>query len=233
MNHLLFFDCIIDDCVFDNSVCQHWGLWGTTVTNSSWRDADLRNSALGAVKDGQRNSFRQVDFTKADLRGTSYTATEFIGCTFKDTRLDKVDFQTSTFTDCTFEGELREVLFYRTGFKGEGFPANEMTNVEFTRAQLRWAEFRGLDMDSVQFPEDEEHIIVCNYMAVLDQLVQEFGKETDIASRKLANDFRMARKWAGVSQRRGVFNKNDLLETGGEEGLRRVLATIEQMRSKP
>jgi hypothetical protein len=103
-----------------------------------------------------------------------------------------------------------------------------MTDVDFTRAKLRWVEFRGLDMETVRFPADSDHLVVKDYPRTLVRLSQEFDGRTDIPSRRLANYFGMDRKWAGPKQSRGVFNKNDLLEIGGDEGLRRVLKVIEQ-----
>lgn len=231
LNGLRFFDCAISDCVFDKCSCQDWRLWTTTVSETNFSSADLRRSALGGVQDGRRNTFRKVEFTNADLRQTSYVAAEFVGCTFKDTRLDKVDFQTSTFTECKFEGELREVLFYRRGFKGEAFPVNEMTDVDFSRAELRWVEFRGLDMETVRFPEDDDHFIVDDYPRVLDRLLETVKGRNDVASKRLTAVLSNRRKWVGAKQQRGVFNKNDLLEIGGEEGLRRVLEIVEQTRA--
>jgi uncharacterized protein YjbI with pentapeptide repeats len=231
LNGLRFFDCIISDCVFDNCTCQDWRLWSTMVSNVNFQSADLRKSVLGGVQAGKRNIFANVDFTNADLRQTSYVAAEFVDCIFNDTRLDKVDFQTSAFTNCIFKGKLREVLFYRRGFKGEAFPANEMTDVDFTQSQLRWVEFRGLDMETVRFPKDNDHIIVESYPRVLERLEQAFKEEVSLSSKRLANFFAMDQKWAGAKQRRGVFNKNDLLEIGGEDGLRRVLEIIEETRA--
>ncbi len=226
LNGLRLFDCGLSDCVFDKSSCQGWRIWSTTITDTSFRSTDLRGSALGAVQEGKRNVFRNVDFAGADLRQSSYVATEFTGCTFKHTRLNKVDFQTSAFTNCEFTGELQEVLFYRRGFKGEAFPPNEMDNVSFAGAKLRWVEFRGLDMTNVLFPQDDDHIIVDDYPSTVERLVGTFEGKDDLASRRLAVIFRMKRKWAGAGQRRGVLNKNDLLELGGEEGLRRVLDAL-------
>jgi uncharacterized protein YjbI with pentapeptide repeats len=226
LNHLRFINCTLDNCVFNNCSCQDWRLWATTVTNTCFQSANLRDALLGGVENGKRNSFQNVDFSKTDLRGSCYTASEFTNCVFKNTRLDRVDFQTSTFADCTFEGELREVLFYRRGFKAEAFPENKMTNVDFRHAKLRWVEFRGLDLESVRFPEDNDHIIVNDYAKTLDRLVQTFKDKTDLNSRKLAGIFMMDQKWAGAKQQRGVWNKNDLLEIGGEDGLRKVLEIV-------
>ena len=91
---------------------------------------------------GRRNTYVGVDFTEADLRGTAYVAAAFERCLFRKTKLLKVNFGTSTFADCRFEGQLREVIFWRSnlfarGFPEDAFPPNEMVNVDFSRAQLR------------------------------------------------------------------------------------------------
>lgn len=139
---LRFLRCHIDDCVFDHCQMRDLRVWGTKFSNVSFRSADLRDGSLGGVDRGERTSFRNADFTAADLRDIGCNAAEFVGCDFSHAKLDKVDFQSSTFTDCIFEGELREVLFYRRGFEGEQFPPNEMTRVDLRGAKLRWSQFR-------------------------------------------------------------------------------------------
>jgi len=226
LGHLRFCNCVIRNCIFDNCSCREWKLWGTTVDNSFFRETDLRGAVLGGVIAGRRNSFHKVDFTGADLRGTTYTAAEFAGCMFKDTRLDKVDFQTSTFRDCVFEGELRDVIFYRRGFGGEEFPANEMVSVDFTHAQLRFVEFRNLDLDKVSFPEDADHLVLNNYPQCLDRAIQVLQGRSDLIARKLTAYLGVVRKWAGEHQRRGVLNKKDIVEIVGEAALADLLECI-------
>jgi uncharacterized protein YjbI with pentapeptide repeats len=230
LNGLRFFNCTITDCVLDECRCQDWRLWGTTISNTSFRSADLRRSALGGVLEGRRNIFQKVDFTEADLRQTVYVSAEFVGCRFKDTRLSKVNFGGSSFTDCSFEGELREVCFNRKGFKADALPPNEMLRVDFSRAQLRSVEFRGLDLDNVRFPTDEDHLLLNDYLQTLDKLLEALRGRKDTTSKMLAGYFSVYRKWAGPRQRQGVLNQNDLLETVGEEGLRSVLEIIEPSR---
>lgn len=231
LNGLRFVDCVLRDCVFDRASCKDWRMWSTTISDTRFTAANLRGSLLGGVQDGRRGGFHGVDFTQADLRGTIYKATEFVDCTFRDTRLDKVEFNTSTFTDCRFEGVLREVIFDRTGFQGEAFPPNEMTRVDLSRATLRWVGFRGLDLATVRFPEDDRHVIVSDYRATLDRLIQAFGGPTDLSSRRLATYFKHHLKWAGAHQSRGVISKDDVLEMAGPDGLAQVLAVIAQTPS--
>lgn len=117
-----FLDCKIRDCLFDRCRLSDLRVWRTVFANVSFRSADLRGAMLGGTRenDDRRVSYHDVDFTGADMRGTMYGAAEFVRCKFNHAKLDKVDFQSSAFTDCSFEGELREVMFYRTGFRGSG-----------------------------------------------------------------------------------------------------------------
>jgi uncharacterized protein YjbI with pentapeptide repeats len=229
---LRFLSCQIDDCVFDHCRMRDLRVWGTKFSNVSFRSADLRGGSLGGVDRDERTSFRNVDFTAADLRDIGCNAAEFVGCNFTHAKLDKVDFQSSTFTDCTFEGELREVLFYRRGFKGEQFPPNEMTRVDLRRAKLRWSQFRGLDLNDVLFPSDEDHIVIKDFPEALDRLLAFFRGRSDLASRCLFGYFESDQKWLGSRQRVGVLSKHDLMEMAGEEGLRTVMKIIEAMPSQ-
>ena len=140
---LRLFDCELQNCSFDNCDLRDLRLWSTKIVESTFRRANLKESALGGVQNGSRNLFEGVDFTEADLSRTAYTAALFHRCTFSHTKLEKVDFQTTAFSECKFEGPLSHVLFYRRAFNGEAFPPNEMVDVDFRRATLRFVEFRG------------------------------------------------------------------------------------------
>jgi uncharacterized protein YjbI with pentapeptide repeats len=227
LNGLLFSDCEITDCVFDRCRCQDWGVWGTLVSDTSFVGADMRGAALGAVEGRKRNVFRNVDFSQSDLRRIACTSAEFVACTFRGAKLSKVNFGGSSFSDCAFEGELNEVTFNHRAFKADFWQPNEMTRVDFRTAQLRSVEFRGLDLHDVRFPEDADHLILKNYPQTLDKLIQQLRYRTDIGSKKLAAYLGVYRKWVGQKQERGVLNKNDLREIGGEEALQMVLQTID------
>ncbi len=228
LDSLRIFDSTLENCVFDDSRCKDWRLWGTVVTGCSFRSADLRTSALGGVDDGRRNAFRSVDFSRADLRGTAYKAADFVDCIFQDTNLTKVDFATTRFERCTFAGELREVLFYRTAYQGEQFPPNEMLAVDFRRARLRYVEFRGLDLEKVSFPEDADHLVFTEFRSTLDRVIASLKGHSEIGFKKLVAYLGVYRKWAGPNQKRGVLNKQDLVEIGGEEAVAEVMRVCGQ-----
>jgi uncharacterized protein YjbI with pentapeptide repeats len=115
---LHFSDCEIRNCCFDHCNLQGLRLHATTSGECSFRGADLSGTPLGAADvtgpfAGRRNSFFEVDFSDADLSETVYVAAQFRRCDFSNAKLRRIGFGTSTFADCRFAGELREVQFWR------------------------------------------------------------------------------------------------------------------------
>ena len=171
---------------------------------------------MGAV-DGRRvNVWEDVDFTESDLRETYYGSGDIVRCRYKDAKLTKVDFEGMVFKDCSFEGELEEVTFNRYDFGGEAFPPNLMDGVDFRRARFFWVEFRGLDLENVQLPEGDDHVIVDDYRTSLERILGALQGRRDEQSRLLAAVLGNMRKHAGPNQRRGIIGKGDLREVGGE-----------------
>jgi uncharacterized protein YjbI with pentapeptide repeats len=156
LDELRLFRMKIDNCRFDECRLPGLRVWSSSFADCTFVQANLRDCMLGGVEDTLRTKYLRVDFSRADMRSTSYEAAAFAGCAFRSTRLSGVDFQSSTFKDCVFEGEIRDVRFYRHGFEGERHPPNQMINVDFRRTQLHAVSFRGLTMDKVIFPEDDE-----------------------------------------------------------------------------
>lgn len=228
LRSLRLFDSTVKSCSFDGAECRDWRLWGTSVDDCTFRGANLRDAALGGINEGKRNSYRRVDFTKADLRGTAHRSADVVGCTFADTKLENVDFQGTVFVDCTFAGELDDVAFARFAFDGESFPPNQMRGVDFRHAQLRYVWFRNLDLDDVRWPDDADHVVVSNYKLVLDRMLDLLRNRTDSAAKGLTGLLEHARKWAGSKQHRGVFNKLDLIESGDEALAQELLKICEQ-----
>ncbi len=223
LDNLFISDVEMTNCVFDNCSCRNWRVRGTSINNSSFRGTDLRDSSLGGVSDGRANTFVGVDFLSADLRGSFHSCAEYRDCRFKNTRLKKVGFQGSRFVDCTFEGELREVCFNRADTQYNSFPPNYMIRVDFSRAKLRLVEFRELELNDVALPADEDHIILDEYRPTLERLIKVFtADESDLPARQIAAGFRHKLRWAGAKQKRGVLNKLDIQEVGGEDLVRRV-----------
>lgn len=211
-----FFDAQIENCRFDEAICHDWRLWRTTVSNSSFVDADLANSSLGALSDRGGNLFAKVDFSRADLRGVASQAASYVDCDFLDTRLDKLNFESSKFSQCRFSGTLREVIFDGRTLKAGQVQANVMEDVDFSRANFEFVEFRGLDLDEVSLPDDPGLRIVENYPCVLDRAIAELSERDDSSARRIRGYLKGERGSLVVGQRRGLFNRHDFFLLGGD-----------------
>ncbi len=106
LNGLRLLDCVLNNCRLERCRLQDLRIWSTTFRECSFSGADLKKAALGPVLKGKRNIYFEVDFSDADLRETTKAAA-FERCMFRDAKLERIDFQTSTFVDCVFEGELQ------------------------------------------------------------------------------------------------------------------------------
>jgi uncharacterized protein YjbI with pentapeptide repeats len=232
LGSIRFFDCDIRDCLFDNCQLKDWRVWGTTISQSSFKGANLMKSALGAVFNAKRNTYSEVDFSEADLRETVYRAAAFEKCVFRGTKLSGIDFQTSTFKDCIFVGELRDVLFYKRGFDGNDFPENEMVNVDFSQAALHDVSFRGLSLDRVKFPEDGHHIVIRDVAYTLARLSDQLKQQGDITAKRAIAFLNLGRRWVEPHQAQAVMNIDDMAETIGMEGVARIRELLRKMNVK-
>jgi uncharacterized protein YjbI with pentapeptide repeats len=226
LNGMRLIGGLIENCRFNEAEFKDVRVWATTFRDSSFITADMRKSVLGGVHDGVRNSFRGIDFSYADLSGTIYEAAEFERCVFVNCTMKKIDFQSSSFVDCRFEGELDDVIFYRQGFNGEHFPPNEMINVDFSKAILRHVGFRRLNLDRVQFPENSNHIVIKNFGPVLDRMASTLQLQNNDLSRKIAAFIANRRKWVAQNQVQGVISLLDLEDVVGKDGVKHFLSVI-------
>ena len=232
-----FMECVINNCCFDNCDLQGLRLCATTFTDCSFRSANLRDAGLGAATvsgpfAGKRNSFVRVDFSRSDIRGTVYVAAAFEGCLFRNAKLVKMSFGTSTFADCRFEGELREVIFWDSdmfarGFAEDAFPYNEMKDVDFSRTRLLDVEFRRLSLDRVLLPNDAEHIVINDFGNVLDRVIAALRVQGDETARLLLAYLNVTRRWAPPIGR-GVLNLQSL-SAAGEDAPERIASLVRQL----
>jgi uncharacterized protein YjbI with pentapeptide repeats len=222
LKSLRLFSCRLTNCRFDRCQMEDLRVWDTTFKDCSFRGANLRDSALGPGMDSKRNIYLNVDFTETDLRGTNYNVALFEGCFFRNAKIKGIDFQTSAFVDCIFEGELNDVLFYSRGYEGEKYPANEMINVDFSRATLRYVGFRGLTLDKVRFPKDENHLVFRDVVGTLNRLIETLKRQGDEVAEQLVRYLDIDRKHISPNQAQAVINLQDLADTFGSEAVARL-----------
>ncbi|HXT40688.1 MAG TPA: pentapeptide repeat-containing protein [Candidatus Angelobacter sp.] len=210
--HLRAFDCEFIGCKFDEAALSDFRSWGSHFINCTFHKTNLRNAAIGGVDKGKLNHFERVDFSQPDMRGIASGNGAFTDCLFDRTRLDKVAFGGSQFIRCTFRGILNEVTFNAHAFRGEAFPPNTMEDVDFSGAELHWVDFRKLDLDTVRFPHDKDHLVLDNYVEFLKEAVFELKGASEVGLRQLRAVLEHNLKWVGSRQIRGVLRRNDFSE---------------------
>jgi uncharacterized protein YjbI with pentapeptide repeats len=225
IRELRLHDARMDNCVFTACDLQQLRLWRTTFEQTRLCDVDLRRSAFGAVDDsGGHNTFRGVEFVRADLREIAMSAAEMTDCRFVDCNLHRVDFGGTRFERCTFSGLLDEVQFYAQEFGYEHLPRNEMKDISFADARFRYVEFRKLDMEDVVWPTAPDHVIVQNYRATLACMAKRLDalgtKPGSLASKRMT----FLLRWAGDHQRVGVLPKESFPRPGEWELILQALA---------
>jgi uncharacterized protein YjbI with pentapeptide repeats len=225
LESLRFFESQITNCIFDNANLRDWRLWATCVDESSFVEADLRDSSLGAWyeprrfafrRTGRGNRYHRVNFSRADLRGIEAWAASFIDCDFSHALLRNVDFQASTFVRCRFAGPLYEVIFWDRVPGSSRSEPNRMEDVDFSYAELRFVEFRGLDLKHVHLPANGNHIFVKNYPCVLNEALT-WLRRNPTRMPWLRAYLETELEWLGRGREVGVFNRQDFAELGGEE----------------
>jgi uncharacterized protein YjbI with pentapeptide repeats len=218
LEHLRFFNSRIVDCKFDDADCRSWRLKGTDVNRGSFVRSNLRDAVLGVWYEGKCGCYESVNFSSGDMRGIIFSTATYVDCDFSYARLDKVDFQSSSFIRCRFAGELREVIFYDKTFDSKKLEPNNMEDVDFSKAQLRWVAFRRLNMDHVRWPEDTNHIFLKNYRCVLQHVLTAVQNDESRPGRGLPRVLANYLKWAGPNQNIGILNRLDFREAWDEEG---------------
>ena len=213
---LRLFSCRLENCRLIGASCADWRLWATEIRNSSLSSANLRAASLGAWYRGKGNLYERVDFSRADLRSASAPAATFVDCDFSDATFRKTDLGGSSFIRCRFRGELFEVTFADRAFESEKTDPNRMEDVDFAEAELRWVEFRRLDLERVNLPESSSHVRIDEYRCTLERAIAALTEDPSPRAKALRAFLSASLESAGPQQRVGVFHRLDLAEIAGE-----------------
>ena len=224
----------VRDCRFDDSNIEDLGTWATRVDDSTFRRTKGVPRCLGAELDGDHGVFRNVDFSRADLRQVTALSADFLDCDFSNARLHKCEWHQSRFIRCRFAGLVRENIWYDTAVfqKVTKVMPNEMKDVDFSAAELRWCEFRHLALDRVVFPEDEKHIVIRGDMrGALTRAIEIVNSSRELALTGYGGALASDLHWLHPDCRVAVFNVKDLAESDRGKGLlapllRRVAAEV-------
>jgi len=173
---LILKNSLFQNCRFDKALFDTFNERSCRFENVSFRCVEFVNAGIGL----HCSIYREVDFSDADLRDTSFYTPQFMSCTFDKTKLSRVDFSASNFVDCRFVGKLKTVWFnkyYRFPKDEEMFgkaPTNDMRNVDFTHAALWDVMFTGgLDLSTIKLPADGSHMLVKRFDLVMERIARE------------------------------------------------------------
>lgn len=224
LNHVHFMRVDFSNCIFQESHCKQWGLWYSRISHCAFQKVNLRGAVLGSCY-SKRNEYTDTTFANSDLRDVINLSSRFVGCSFINNNLMKAA-MSSSYIECKFEGELREAEFNWNNDDKD--PDIEYTNLDLSKAKLRHTMFRKINLDKIRLPEDDEHVIIYNYKAALDRLIEAMKLKGDVKSRSIAAYFGFHRKWLHPDQTRGYVSREELKEVLGEEDTRMIIEILTQ-----
>lgn len=214
LDSLRFFNVTVHGCRFDDASCRDWRGWGLSVTDSTFRQADLRDSALGTWWEGRGNTFGSSDFDGADLSELTFDRAIFTDCSFDGASLDRTRFNHCTLRRCRFTGLLDEVIW--TG--------GVLDDLDLSKAILRWSEFRDVQTGGVLLPEDRvTHVIVQHYPCVVRRALARLEQQPDPATETLLARLQADLSNLDDSRTTGLWHRDEI---GDDEEEQRAARTV-------
>jgi hypothetical protein len=175
--------------------------------------ADLRGAAVGTWHQARRNEWRQVDFTKTDLRGAVSQAALFDDCTFDGAKLAKVGFEQCALVRCHFAGTLGGVTFDGRELPDRAAP-RAMEDVDFAEARFEQVQFLGCMLDRIVLPEDPDISLIRRYRCVVERALVLIDGDDSRAARRLRGRFENNLRMMRAPEEDYVLNQRDLLASG-------------------
>lgn len=224
---LVLTDCRIRNCRFDRADLTSSAFYGVSFEDTSFERSSMRDVALGGRDHGRPTTYTGVSFVRSTMLGCYPLHAEFTDCDFSNAELKGVEFHDARFTRCRFAGRLDEVRFSGARrYLGLFGHIETLIDVDFSRCEFRWVELAELNLDRVQLPSNERHIVVPQPRCVLRRLLEDIRAHAnpDADMRGFASQVELALRRAGPAQAQAVFSIHDLGES--EQGRRRAAAMI-------
>jgi len=198
----------------------------------SFRGVDLAGSVWG-FRGRAGPTVVNCDFTDADLRHSHHSHPLYRNCRFIQTKLDEVDFRGSRFENCVFEGRLPDVWFRERFPDSNPFVAvlrNRMKNVDFSRAELVFVSFLGVDLTSCKLPA-EGHMVIPRPRLVFRRALELVEREWQGSAREKAASYlnKMLQYQLKQDVPLNVIRPRDLVESPlGREVAERILHVLDR-----
>ena len=183
-------DTVWENCAFMDVHANHANISHCVFSGCAFEDVDLsaanlNSTVLGGFSGYETNTFRRVEFLKADLRHSGYRFPLFEDCDFSRAKFASVNFEASRFVRCRFAGKMSGTEFHgswdkwfeigreRAYFEKRGITPrdirNPMEQVDFSETDLSGVTFWGVDLSRCKLPQDEKHIIVPDPRSLYDR----------------------------------------------------------------
>lgn len=216
LDHTMFDHVEFRAVQFDGARFASFYAAASSFTNCSFRDVQFQR---GVFSGHPQSTFRECDFTGADLLGISPGHARFENCDFDRTTIRKWFATCSEFVDCNFSGRIETTKFFGRpiGACAEQLSraVNEFRGNDFRRADLFDVGFvAGIDLDAQKLPLGDDYVVVPN-----------FHQCAKAARGAIA-------EWPSEERRQAEI----LLEaysTGGMEGQRDLFARRDEITSVP
>jgi uncharacterized protein YjbI with pentapeptide repeats len=212
-----FFGSQITGCRFDNANCHDWRLWDSDVQDCTFARASLRDAALGTWHEGRRNTWRRVDFSRADFRIGACREALFEDCDFSGAKVSGIEFSQCALTSCRFAGAMSNVLFDGRDLSPDRPAPPQLSKVDFSAAVFRDVEFRGFDLEDVMLPGDPDVRLLRRARCVARRSIEILDGNDSISARMLRADMLNRLRGPGNDQEASVFNRRDYERSGGTE----------------
>lgn len=167
--------CTLINCRFDQANLSDLWVSSSRFESCSFVGAKLPGATLGT---SDPVTYQRVSFVGADLsRATGGSAT-FVDCDFSDARMKGAEFWGTRFRHVRFRGKIENVTFAgRRTLVGLFGHEETLVDVDLSECDLRFVDFRDLDLGGVNLPNGPGHIVIRgNVRCVLDGLLAGLAK---------------------------------------------------------
>lgn len=219
-----FRGALVEDSIFDKADCRDIYVASSSFARCSFRSVNFTDGFLGLGWNKPTSHFESVDFAGSRFVHVNSHNASYRACRFLDVLIRKSEFS-SHFRDCTFSGRLDDVEFYGLDVRAQGRPRNEMADVSFRGASLRWVGFKKIDLAHVTLPA-EDHIVFHHAPCVLPTAIDRLRDDPLPAHRGLCGLLEYSLQWLEgdivVMHRLDAGDGNEVDARWAEEFLRRI-----------
>ncbi len=222
-------DCRLVGVTFDRCDLRRAAFLGCQLEDCTFRGAKLAGAIIGG-RHPWDNRFQNCDFSKSTARSAICQGARFLSCGFEDVRWEKIDFFGTLFADCVFSGQLTEVMF-TPGTEELAPDRNELAGCDFSDAELRWVDFRGIDLDNVVLPGPPNHFRFVRFGRLLGLALNRLSSDppSGLNAQQVEAVLRGRLKTISNKEGLGVWSKHDLVEVFGSKGASTMVSWLEQL----